>query len=547
MLNVNAIQYQVAEWSYRSRSIYEDPFHDLDLDAVITDEQGQTWTVPAYWAGGNEWKVRFSPPSEGRYRICTNCSDASNRELHGVEGVLEASSQTESTNRLLRHGPIRVGDSGRHFEHEDGTPFLWLADTWYTCLSRRMTYPGRLEELVEDRAGKGFSVVEIGIGLGPETPAFDERDENEAGYCWEERFARIRPAYFDEADRKIQYFVESGLAPCIVGAWGYYLLWMGTERMKRHWRYLIARYGAYPVFWCLAGECNMPFYGTRQPQRGLDKSLLLREWTQVAAYIRQTDPFRRPLTAHSNAFHSSRSQLEDGSLLDFELPQAGHGDTGRYNELHLAARHYIDIIQAQPTVPVISAEAFYEGIMGRNYADVQRFLFWSSLLSGSAGHTYGTIAVAVSNIENEPFGTHPSGTRWDDLIWEQAIHLPGAAHVGAGKRILGRFEWWRLEPSQFRIEPAAGPSEAFNPYCAWIPGETILIYTPILLTPWNDPVRLMGLEHGILYRAQFIDPRNGRSYPIGDVCADEQGEWTLPVPPIMQDWVVVLDLQPQIA
>ena len=24
--------------------------------------------------------------------------------------------------------------------------------------------------------------------------------------------------------------------------------------LKKHWRYLIARYGAYPVIWCAAGE-----------------------------------------------------------------------------------------------------------------------------------------------------------------------------------------------------------------------------------------------------------------------------------------------------
>jgi len=30
--------------------------------------------------------------------------------------------------------------------------------------------------------------------------------------------------------------------------------------MKRHWRYLVARWGAYPVVWCLAGEGTMPYY-----------------------------------------------------------------------------------------------------------------------------------------------------------------------------------------------------------------------------------------------------------------------------------------------
>ena len=35
---------------------------------------------------------------------------------------------------------------------------------------------------------------------------------------------------------------------------------MGIERVKKHWRNLVARYGAYPVIWCLAGEVNLPTY-----------------------------------------------------------------------------------------------------------------------------------------------------------------------------------------------------------------------------------------------------------------------------------------------
>lgn len=36
--------------------------------------------------------------------------------------------------------------------------------------------------------------------------------------------------------------------------------WMGVDKMKKHWRNLVARYGAYPVVWSLAGEWTMAFY-----------------------------------------------------------------------------------------------------------------------------------------------------------------------------------------------------------------------------------------------------------------------------------------------
>jgi hypothetical protein len=46
---------------------------------------------------------------------------------------------------------------------------------------------------------------------------------------------------------------------------------MGMEKVKKHWRYLIARWSAYPVVWCLAGEgtCLTIF---RKPRNRMPRS-----------------------------------------------------------------------------------------------------------------------------------------------------------------------------------------------------------------------------------------------------------------------------------
>ena len=66
------------------------------------------------------------------------------------------------------------------------------------------------------------------------------------------------PKYFDYADRRIKHLVDAGIVPAIVGAWGRgdcnSMQAFGVVGLKRHWRYLVARYGAYPVVWILAGE-----------------------------------------------------------------------------------------------------------------------------------------------------------------------------------------------------------------------------------------------------------------------------------------------------
>src|SRR5205085_7383415 len=142
------------------------------------------------------------------------------------------------------HGALRVSADKRYLEHADGTPFLWLGDTWWMGLTKRLHYPEEFNTLLTDRKKKGFNVVQIVAGLYPDMPAFDERGANEAGFPWTRDYARINPAYFDAADYRIAYLVDHGIAPCIVGGWGYHLPWLGVEQMKKHWRNLVARYGA---------------------------------------------------------------------------------------------------------------------------------------------------------------------------------------------------------------------------------------------------------------------------------------------------------------
>lgn len=77
---------------------------------------------------------------------------------------------------------------------------------------------------------------------------------------WESDCARIRLEYFDAVDKRLLRLVQQGFTPCIVGAWGYFMPCMGEENLKAYWRYLIARYGAWPAVWCAAGNANLPWY-----------------------------------------------------------------------------------------------------------------------------------------------------------------------------------------------------------------------------------------------------------------------------------------------
>ena len=259
---------RMTEVSFESAKTYTDPFNEVTLDAVFTTPDGKTLRVPAFWAGGKTWRVRYASPQTGTHRYRTECSDAANAALHGVAGEVVVTPYV-GTNPLFRHGPVRVADDRRHFAYADGTPFFWLGDTWWMGFVKRLEWPADFQQFTADRRNKGFTVIQIVAGLYPDMPAFDERGLGDAGQPWEKLYARIRPEYFDAADRRIQHLVEQGLTPCVLGCWGYHLPWLGTEKMKQHWRYLIARWGALPVVWCASGEqrCRGITLAARKPRR----------------------------------------------------------------------------------------------------------------------------------------------------------------------------------------------------------------------------------------------------------------------------------------
>ena len=232
------------EWAFETATLYGDPWMDVSLDVEITDPAGALQLVPAYWAGGQTWKVRYGSHAPGRYTFRSVCSDTSNADLHGQTGTIDIADY-DGENPLYRHGPIRAAADQRHFEHADGTPFFWFGDTWWFGLCRRFGWPDDFQALTSDRVKKGFSVIQITSGLNPEatgggTSPFDPRSFNEAGYAWEDDYARINPRYWDLADIRIRHLVESGLVPCLVGSWGYHLPPMGVQRMEQHWRYMMA-------------------------------------------------------------------------------------------------------------------------------------------------------------------------------------------------------------------------------------------------------------------------------------------------------------------
>ncbi|OPZ82016.1 MAG: putative endoglucanase [bacterium ADurb.Bin429] len=504
------------------------------VDVQVSGEGG-SWVLPAYLVSDGTCRARFAAPLPGRYTYSAST---------GAQGEITVAPYA-GENPLYRHGRLRVAATRRSLEHADGTPFFWLADTWWMGLTTRLDWPRGFHSLVADRVIKGFNAVQMVAGPLPDfdavTGAWNPQQQNEGGFSWKENWAALNPAYYDDADRRIAALVDAGLLPIIVGMWGYYLPFMGRERAMAHWRNLVARYAAYPVAWCIAGEVNMPTYSLFADQQKAAAARNEQEagWTEVARMVRHLDPYRNPLTAHPS-HPDSRAMLHDESLLDLDLLQTGHGG---YQSLGPTVETVQACLAKTPPMPVINSEVCYEGIMGGSWHEVQRFLFWTCLTLGCAGHTYGAQGIWAMNSREERFyGTTPN---WGDGFWQDVMHLPGSMHVGMGRQFVLRYPWWKLTP---REEPAL-PEGRLSAFSCGIPGALSIIYLPVgcvanelrgMHNSWATDVAEIALEPGA-YRACYLNPRTLEELPIGAAVPGCTGRWTPPPKPSMEDWVLVVE------
>jgi uncharacterized protein DUF4038/uncharacterized protein DUF5060/collagenase-like protein with putative collagen-binding domain len=518
------------EIAFTARATYDDPYNDVDVDAVMTRPDGNTERVPLFWAGGDTWKLRFAGEEEGEHVYETVCSNPDDEGLHGQTGSITVEPYT-GDNPLLQHGRLRVAADQHHFEHADGTPFFWLGDTWWMGLTKRCDWPEGFQRLATDRVEKGFNVVQIIAGPLPDMDAWDPRGRNEAGHPFEDGFARVNVAYFELADTKIAHLVESGLMPCIVGMWGYYLPQIGVDRIKRFWRYLVARYGAYPVTWCLCGEGTMPYYlsENKEAEAAQQKT----GWTEVMRSVREVDGYNNLITIHP--CHLGRDMVEDPSLMDFEMLQTGHSDL---ESVPNVMQSVIKSVPREPLMPVINSEVNYEGILGRAWQNVQRLCFYHTALNGAAGHTYGANGIWQMSREDEPYGKSPHGRSWGNTSWTEAMHLPGGRQVALGGTFMRRFPWREFEPHPEWVEPAPDPTNAYSTAATGIPGKLRIIYVPML---W-DPPTIQALEPEVRYHAYYFNPCTGEQEAIGEVQPNDDCTWTPPeTPSAVHDWLIVLE------
>jgi hypothetical protein len=491
---------QIFEEAIESDRDYANPVWDVAVRARLTSPSGDHKEIEAFWDGGRSWRLRFSPDEAGTWSYRTTCSDPANESLH-KEGSFTAQAY-HGDNPLYRHGPLRLSQDRRHLSHADGTPFFWLADTaWNGILKAK---PEDWEQYLAARREQGFTAVQC---VMTQWRAY----EDEAAFTGEARIA-IRPEFFRRLDEKVAAVSRQGLLPALV------LLWALTPRDPGHYlpeedcvrlaRYLVARYGAYRAVWLLGGD-------------GRYLSDNIERWKRIGRGV-FGGMDEHVVTLHPAGMEWVGEAFREEPWYSLISYQSGHGDdhhTLRWLVEGPPAREWSN----EPALPVINQEPCYEAHLAyqsRQPFDahkVRRALYWSLLVSPTAGVTYGHHGVWPWMEERGVPLDHPNSG--EASTWREALASEGAFSVSHLRALFSGLEWWKLCPAQDGL--AEQPGEA-NPerFIALARADTRLQGTGA-----GTGTRLQGTGAGTGTRRQGTGAGTGESSfalaytPAGDAIA----------------------------
>lgn len=390
---------------------------------------------------------------------------------------------------LLQRGPIKLSSDHTYLTYADGTPFFWLADTWWYGLTDRATWSQPFQTMVKDRQRKGFSVIQVVVGVPPEIPLDSAEAKCQGEHPWTQD-GEPNPLYFKAIEPKIRYLVDHGIVPCLFGGWGPQITQLGYAKVARFWQETVRYFGRYPVVWCVAGEVDMALPLT------LDNTgwnLILKKlahwlpvqvrhavaasghsdsqiagWSKIGTMIHQLDDHRHLITAHPHIQRTAAQIFAHPSWLDINTIQSGHS--------HESAAYLVSqALESSGQGVFINLEPWYEGIRQDFYAKHQRYAFWMSVLAGAKGHTYGADGLWNMRTREQPFLSH-----WGQTDWQTALNQPGSTQLGLAKRWLALFPWWQLRPQLDWLTPVWTPDSPNASLVASLTSDQAIIYIPDL-------------------------------------------------------------------
>ncbi len=441
--------------------------------------------------------------------------------------------------------PLRVSSNSRYLVKEDGSPFLYLADTAWTLLHWKRE---EMDAYLQDRAEKGFTVIQVSVS------GFDAiTTPNAYGQTMfvDQDPSRPNEAYFKQLDYAVTKAQSLGLYMALVP------LWANNYERPRHLdgfpddshpdtlnrssaftygKFLGARYRNKPVIWILGGDWF--FIGYEEI------------WRSMASGIRTGEGDLH----HLMTFHQKpRAPLLQEHWVDFNMIQTSHTIWNRSYDL------IAEDWDRLPAKPVVMGEGGYEGIADHtmetvhtmNAADVRRIAY-AAFFAGAAGYTYGAQGVWGYRGESPPHTnaaptSHPP-SRWGaNPPWKEALQLPGGTEIRYLRTLLESRPMLVRVPDQWLIADDQLSTTSRIQACRAEDGSYAFIYTAagtklrIQMIDHGDAFPFFNKLSGTMIRAYWYDPRHGTSLSIGEFEKTAFRDFTPPSSGPGNDWVLVLD------
>jgi hypothetical protein len=532
-------QWRVCEIPLESKAAYSNPFLDVDVRADFMGPSGKTITLLGFWDGGNNWKVRFAPTEIGIWRYHVYATNTADEGLNNIEGSIECIPYGGSLD-IYKHGFLKVGPRGRYLVYNDNTPFFWLGDTHWTFVTEERLdesncpkYESQFKACVDKRAQQKFNVYQCNFRDGKDAGLFGKYKEylldTESGLLPNIEFIKSNP------DPKIAYIADKGFVIAAGFSWFDAILSEGAlKRYKLLAKYLVARYGAYPIIWTLAGEIPGYFGGEMEEE-------ITKKWREVALTVEECDGYGALQSVHLATDRPFPQVYQGESWYDFTMSQAGHGD------LPVNASMYSGYRRMYPSVPLVESESLYEGINSLEdngsrivTPEMLRRVAYLCIQNGGCGYTYG--ACGVWELQWEAAKPGDFWYSWGSMAWYDGLELPGANELTIMRDFYENIGWYNLEPipeiisMDFKMKNRELNARNFPSYIGDKDMRTIVGYYP---PSCNRSVTIKTLS-GNRYRAQWFDPSNGHYTTIDEDVRPVNGCWTAPRKTSMADAVLVL-------
>jgi hypothetical protein len=530
-----AEQWQTVELTFRSRKTYNNPFLDVDLWAYFNGPGGEIIKRPAFWDGGDVWKVRFAPSQQGLWTYKTYASNG-NPSLNHQSGSVVATAYS-GTLDIYRHGFLRKGRS-HNLVYADGTPFFWLSDDLTEFDNARWAESNKYSspiginlysqwmDIVNRRTQQGYSVLQY--AFLPHLFGHLYWEPNQVG-------KRLKVEYFREiVDRKVKYVAESGLVSAIaLGFHGDVADWAGgLPAMKMMAKYVVARYGSYPMIWNIV-EPDQP---NAHPY-GIDR------WREVAKELDALDQYNHPQavwywgTAKGNKVNHYLN--ESPRWVDAIIHQCGHGSIA--GPAMWPTTQWRWYYENYPTLPMVEAggcnfEQIYPS--GQHNDSTVRYSAYRAVQSGSMGFGYG-----AQGLWNMVWNQTDTSRDWggQHINWYDAIDFAGGYQMGYLKSFYTSLPWYELvpRPTGFATWNVTTSDYTMPLVKSNDGGRTVVVYFPHFFNTSGSPGRLNYLQ-APQYTARWFNPRNGTYIPIAYGFKPQNGSWTVPQKPDSQDWVLLV-------